>query len=222
MSKIRIMFFVAIIGLIANYNNSCFAFDDGDFQFWNSESLSWKVDENYNLGLEEEFRYGDNASNFYYQHSDLSLTYSGFADWLDTTVGYRQIFEEKNSDWKQENRPHLGATASWMWGELALSNRARIEYRNREDAENLWQYRNKLTIKLPVKFTSYEIQPYIADEIFYDFDEETLGRNRAYVGFSLKLLKNLKAEIYYLLQSSEKGKDWTEYNVLGTKLKVSF
>ena len=32
---------------------------------------------------------------------------------------------------------------------------------------------------------------------------------------------NLKAEIYYMLQSS-KGADWTDANILGTKLKLAF
>ncbi|MBU4140893.1 MAG: DUF2490 domain-containing protein, partial [Candidatus Omnitrophica bacterium] len=131
-------------------------------------------------------------------------------------------FEEKNSDWKYENRPHLNATVKLKLGDFKLSNRGRFEYRNREGADTLWRYRNKFTIKFPFKLTQLEIQPYVADEIFVDFDKEELNRNRLYAGFSLKLLKNLKGEIYYLRQSSKKSGRWTDYNVLGTKVKLSF
>ena len=73
-----------------------------------------------------------------------------------------------------------------------------------------------------MKLTQLEIQPYIADEIFYDFDEEALNRNRLYAGFNLKLLKHLKADIFYLWQSSEKNDKWSDTHILGTKLKLSF
>ncbi len=199
-----------------------FAFDDGDFQYWNTESVSWKVNEDLKVKLEEEFRFGDNAEDFYYQHSDLGLSYSGLASWLNLGINYRHIFEEKSSDWKVENRPHLNATVKWKLSDLSLSNRGRLEYRNREDADNFYRYRNKFTIKTPFKFTKFEISPYIADEIFYDFDQETLNRNRLYGGVALKLIKSLKADIFYLWESTEKGSTWNDIYVLGTKLKLNF
>ena len=86
------------------------------------------------LVLEEEFRFGDDGGNFYYQHSDLGLIYSGISDWVDVGINYRHVFLEKDSDWKQENRPHLNATVKCKLLDFSLSNRGRLEYRNREDA----------------------------------------------------------------------------------------
>jgi hypothetical protein len=54
-----------------------------------------------------------------------------------------------------------------------------------------------------------------------DLNEGTFNRNRLYSGFGLSLTKNLKGEIYYLLQST-KGSSWADANVLGTKLKLLF
>jgi len=99
--------------------------------------------------------------------------------------------------------------------------RAGFEYRDKENADPKWRYRNKFTIELP-KFIQLEIQPYIADEIFVDFKKEELNRNRPYGGVSLELWKNLKGEIFYLWQSSKSGGRWVDYNVLGTKPKLSF
>ena len=199
-----------------------YAFDDGDFQYWNSESVSVKINKDWKIGLEEEWRFGDDTGDFYYQHSDLGLVYSGFADWLDLGMNYRHIFEKKNSKWRVENRPHLSATFKWKLFDFGFSDRGRFEYRNREDAEDFWCYRNKLIIKMPFKLTKFEIQPYIADEIYYDFDIETLNRNRLYGGVTFKIFKDMKGEIYYLWQVSEKKDKWIDVNVLGTKLKLTF
>jgi hypothetical protein len=206
---------------IMSFTGICFAADDGDFQYWNNESISWKLDENWKAGFEEELRLGDNGGNLYYAHSDLGLTYSGLSDWLDLGLNYRQIFEKKSGEWKEENQPHINAALKWQFQDFSLSNRARFAYKNREDADNFWQFRNKLTIKSPWKLTGLEIQPYIADEIFYDFDVNTLNRNRFYAGFSLKLFKGLKGEIFYLWQTSEKDNKWSDLNVLGTKFTLS-
>jgi len=199
-----------------------FSFGDGDFQYWNTESISKKINDDWKIALVQEFRWGDNARNPYYNHSDLGIVYSGLASWLDVGINYRHVHEEKSNDWKVENRPHLNADVKWKLFDVAFSNRGRLEYRNREDADNYWRYRNKFSIKLPLQLTKLEIQPYLADEIFYDFDVETLNRNRLYGGFGFKIIKNLKGEIYYLWERTEKSDKWNDINVLGTKLKLSF
>ncbi|UCG34762.1 MAG: DUF2490 domain-containing protein [Candidatus Omnitrophota bacterium] len=214
---ISFSFFLAVF-----FYQNAFAFDDGDFQYWNNESIAFKITEDWKASFEEEFRLGDNGGNLYYQHSDWGVTYSGIAEWLDLGVFYRNISEKKNSKWRREDRPHLDAAVKWELFDCAMSNRGRFEYRDREDAEDLWQYRNKFTVKLPFKLTKVQIQPYIADEIFIDFDQERLNRNRLYTGFSMKFTKSLKGEIFYLWQSSKKSGKWSDLNVLGTKLKLSF
>lgn len=213
--------------LIAGFGTTAFfasgyAFDDGDFQYWNTEAISWKISDDWKLSLEEEFRYANAAKDVYYQHSDLGFTYSGLAKWLDLGANYRQVYEENKNRWLAENRPHLNATLKWKIDEWSFSNRSRFEYRNREDREDFWRYRNKFTLKTPFKVTGFSIQPYIADEVFYDFDVETVNKNRLFGGFELSLTKNLKADIYYFWESSEKNDDWNDTNTLGTKLTLQF
>jgi len=38
----------------------------------------------------------------------------------------------------------------------------------------------------------------------------------------MKVAKDLKAEVYYILQSNKVAGTWTDANVLGTKFKVAF
>lgn len=216
--RISLLFFILFI---VSLSGTCHGFDDGDFQYWNTESISWKVDKDWKMKLEEEFRFGDNSTDFYYQHSDLGITYTGLGKWLDLGINYRLVFEESDKDWDYENRPHYNVTVKHTWEGFSVSTRNRFEHRFVEDEKNGWRYRNKFTLKLP-KMTEFEIQPYVADEIFVDFDKEELDRNRLCGGISMKLYKNLKGEVFYLWQASDKGDHWLDFHVVGSKLNISF
>ena len=213
---------ICLFVFLGIFAQSAFSFDDGDFQYWSAVKSSWKIDDNWKVGLEEEFRLGDNGGNLYYQHSDLGFTYSGVASWLDLGINYRHIFEKSSGKWYEENRPHLNANLKIKAKDWKLSNRSRFEYRNKERGDDYWRYRNKVTVKFPWKFTSAKIQPYFADEFFVDFDKEELNRNRIYAGFTFKITKNIKGDIFHLFQRSKSGGKWKNTNVLGTKIKLSF
>ncbi|MBM3251176.1 MAG: DUF2490 domain-containing protein [Candidatus Omnitrophica bacterium] len=210
---------IPFIFLIANL---AFAFDNGDFQVWNNEALSWKIRRDWKMAFEEELRFGDDGGNLYYQHSDLSIHYSGFSKWLSMGLGYRQVFEKKKGEWKEENQPNFIITLKEKIANFELSDRNRFEYREIEDSDDGWRYRNKITIGLPFEFTRQEIKPFVSDEIFVDIDKEELSQNRLYSGFSFKIIKNLNGELYYLWVDSKKSGKWIDSFVLGTKLAYSF
>ena len=198
-----------------------FAFEDGDWQYWNTEGVSWKFNKDFKGIIEQEFRFGDKASDFYYQHTDSGIVYSGLAKWLDLAANYRIIFEEKSQHWHYENRPHFGATVKYDLQGVALSDRNRFEFRDKEVEKDGWRYRNRLTVKLP-GFTKLDIQPYASDEFFYDFVKRELNTNWLIGGISFKIIKNLKGDVYYQWQYAKSEGKWKDTNMIGTKLSLSF
>lgn len=72
------------------------------------------------------------------------------------------------------------------------------------------------------RITAIEFQPYLADELFYDFDVQQLNRNRVSAGAEFKIVGSLKAGLYYMLESRKAQGDWTAVNILGTNLRYSF
>lgn len=213
--------FIFVTLLLIQLTPDVSAYDDSDWQYWNTESMEGNISEKWKVKLEEEFRFGDDAREFYYQHSDLGLSYN-CCEWFRLGLNYRQVYEKKEGDWKEENRPHINGTLKWGWKDFKFTDRSRLEYRVREDKDDTLRYRNKMTIKFPFKWTKFDIQPYLADEIFIDFDQGELNRNRFYIGVDSKLMKHLKADVFYLWQSSKSGDSWVDYNVVGTKLKIVF
>ncbi|MCU0651433.1 MAG: DUF2490 domain-containing protein [Candidatus Omnitrophica bacterium] len=199
-----------------------YAYDDGDFQIWHTEAQEMEINQKWKVAANQEFRWGDDASELYYQHYELGLVYALNKN-LDLGLNYRQILErDSKKKFRQENMPNIYGTLKWSLFGFKFDDRNRLEYRNFETKNAIWRYRNKFNVKLPWKFTRFEIQPYLADEIFINFNSTGFNRNRFYSGFGISLTKNLKGEIYYLLQSTDSSGTWIKANVLGSKFKLVF
>lgn len=211
----------AIIGLVVFLTTKIYAYDDGDFQIWNTDTEEFIINKSTKITLEEEFQWADNANDFSYHHYDAGFVYS-LNSYLDVGANYRQVFEKKKGKFKPENRPHLNAALKYEIFGFKLGDRNRVEYRNFDYQSDIWRYRNKFSIKFPWSVTAFKIQPYLADEIFVGLEDGGLNRNRFYAGFGLNIVKNIKGEIYYLLQRSKGSGQWTDTNVLGIKLKTAF
>jgi hypothetical protein len=217
------VYVVAVLVTSYFFDVPCFGFDDGDFQFWSTAGASVNLSKNWAATFEEEIKYGDNAGHFYYHHTDLGFVYKGLADWVSVGFNYRQTSEEDATGiWREEHRPHLNATLTSRLFGLDVSDRSRLEYRDREIQKDIWRYRNKVTVRLPVELTQFRLQPYFADEVFLNLAGEMFDKNRFWSGFFIDLAKNIKGEIYYMLDSTKSGANWKETNVLGISLKVAF
>jgi len=200
---------------------SAYAYDDGDFQVWNTENQELNINKVSKITFEQELRWGDNASELYYQHYDAGFVYSA-NEHLDLGINYRQVYEKNNDKFKEENRPHINAILKYTVAGFKLDDRNRLEYRHFDWQEDFWEYRNKFTLKFPWRFTKLQFQPYLADEVFLHLNAIDLTRNRLYGGFGFTIFRNLKGEIYYLLQTSKSSGSWKDANVLGTKIKLVF
>ena len=75
-----ILSFLAVVIAGVFPGTPCFAFEDGDVQFWSTASASFDINKEWKGKFEEEFRFGENAATFYYNHSDLGFIYGGLAE----------------------------------------------------------------------------------------------------------------------------------------------
>jgi hypothetical protein len=201
---------------------SVYGYDDGDFQVWNTDIEEFKIGQHSKIALEEEFRWGDNANEFFYQHYDIGFYHTLNKHW-NVGGGYRQIYERKQGKFKEENAPFLTATLFWDFKDFKFEDRSRMEYRHFDYQSDSWRYRNKFALQFPWKFTKFQIRPFISEEIFLAFNGVTeFNQNRFSSGLGMNFTKNFKAEIYYMLLSNKSSGKWKDSNVLGTKLKLTF
>jgi len=212
-----------IIGIIISLLSRAYAYDDGNFQIWNTDVEEFALKKDLKLVFEQEFRWGDNASDFFYQHYDAGLIYAINKSW-SIGGGYRQIYyRTASAPWLSEADPYVFFTHLGELLGFKFDDRSRFEYQYFSSKEDTGRYRNKLTIKPLWKLTKFEIQPFVSNEAFIMMGNgQGFNQNRLSSGFSFNPIKNLKAELYYMLLSSKTGSSWKDYNVLGTKFKVSF
>jgi hypothetical protein len=218
--KARGKFFAALIGF-AILAARCFAYDNNDFQVWQIENQEFKIGENKKIALEQEFRWGDNASDFYYQHYDAGFVY-GLNKNIGLGAGYRHVLDKKKGRFKLENEPYLLCQLKYLFGGFQFDSRNRLEYRHFDYQTDFFRYRNKMALKFPWKFTRLKIQPYLSDEVFFSFLGAAFNENRFYSGLEVALAKNITFDAFYLLRHTRVNGSWPRANVSGTKIKVVF
>jgi hypothetical protein len=181
-------------------------------------SKDWKVT------FSESLRFGDNATRFYYNYSEIGLNYSGLAEWLNVGTNYRKSYiKNDESEWYQEDSPHFNLTVKGTYRDLGLSNRVRLAYRDRGDGDDdVWQIRDLITVRFPVELTELKMQPYVSEEVFIHLDDEGFYMNRIYAGFSFKIFTNTTCRFYYLYEHCKSDCDWDGSNIIGTTFDFTF
>lgn len=212
---------VAII-LLAAVSPALAAYENGDFQIWHTDYEDIKVHKDVKLSVEQEFRFGENAAELYYQHYEW-LAVFGFDKMLDLGFGYRLVLDKYKHKWREEDMPNANATLKFDIWKFKFSDRNRLEYRHFRFKNDFIRYRNKLMLKLPVDFCKITISPYSSDEIFIASDSTGFNENRFCSGVEIDLTKYAKADIYYMFKSNRvRDHKWNSANVLGTKVKIAF
>ncbi len=208
-----------LAALIWGMASSASAFE---FEYWPKVIVAIPLDEHWQFGFEERLSFADDARRLDNHQTDLVVTYSGLADWLSVGVGYKAVFERAGDDWLIENRPYLNVAVKTKLHGFGLTDRSRFEYRVPEDQDEVWRYRNRLTITSPMTLTPWKILPYVAEEIFVNFDEEGFNQQRLYAGFFVPLHQQIRLELFYLWKLDEEGDEWHDTNVIGSWVYVQF
>ena len=200
---------------------SSFAYADADWEYKSRYSVSFPVIDRWEGSVISESRYQDDMSDHHYSHLEAVLGHD-FLDWLELGTTYRYVSRATDDGWRRENRPSIYAELKWSWADFEFSNNNKLDYRIREDNEDIFRYKNKLKIEYPVEWTELKISPYVSEVIFWDFDIGELNGYRLEAGFSMQLLKKSELCIAYQFGNDKKSDDWTDTNYLITYLKISF
>jgi len=203
--------------------SSAYAYDNGDFQIWNTNSQDVKLIKGVKLAMEQEFRYGKNAGELYYQHYDFGTVFA-FDKMLDIGFFYRLVYEKlHNKKWREEDEPNVNATLKFDLWKFKIDDRNRLEYRHFRYKDDSVRYRNRFTIKLPLEFKKIKFAPYACDEIFISSDSTGFNENRLSSGMEFELTKYAKFDAFYMFKENRiKDNKWNNTNVLGMKVKIAF
>ena len=211
--------FVILIALVLK--GMCVA-EDRDYEYWFKTSVGRELTDDWGLRFCEKLTWTDNANEFRKHMSDLGFVYHGLADWLDLGFNFKKSYEKEDGRWLEENRPHVNLTIKDTLCGLAVSNRSRFEFRDKEHDRDYWRYRNKLTLAAPDPMTALHIKPYVAQEFFINLDPSDFDQYRIYAGFVLNITRAASLDLHYVWDTEKSGRRWQDINVIGTDLKLRF
>jgi len=214
------LFFVVITGF---FNCVSFAGRNGNAEYWQEIGVDYDINQDWKFTVNEELRFGEHNGNPCLHNTDMGLVYKGFGNWIDVGLHFKKEYEKDSAgEFRHENRPHFNIMLYGKAFGLDVTNRSRLEYRDRENKETVWRLREAFKVKLPYKFTKFNFQPYVADEFFIDLGEDNVNQNRLFAGFSGKLAKNVKLSLFYMWKRSDITGGWQDTNVIGTYIRFLF
>lgn len=199
-----------------------YAYQDGDFQIWNTNAQDIKIGKATKFTMEEEFRYAETATEFFYQHYDWGFAWA-FDKRFELALGYRFVLDKYKHKWREGDEPYVNLTWKQDIWKFKFEDRNRIEYRHWRFREDQVRYRNKFALKYPFEFKGIKISPYTSDEIFISSNGTGFNNNRFQSGLEIELNKYVKFDVSYMLHSTKiKGDKWAYSNVLWLKNKIVF
>jgi hypothetical protein len=115
-----------------------------------------------------------------------------------------------------ESRYRFAVGLQHDWKNVKLRHRSMIDHRelySRPSDQTF--YRSRFQVLFPTK----SIEPYLMDEVFYQFDNKQITANRLFIGFNRKLSKNVSIDPFYLWQHNRSGSVKT-IHAFGANLRI--
>ncbi|MDA0578095.1 MAG: DUF2490 domain-containing protein [Verrucomicrobia bacterium] len=205
------------------------------WQVWMGQGVDQAVTKRTTLRAAQSFQYAidSGALATYYVDAGGGVYVT---DWLDLGAAYRQQYDKRDGHWQAESRPYGDATLFWKSRWVTLSDRNRLEYRNREEQSDTLRYRNKLTVQYHARSDGVGFKPYVAMEAFADESARLRERDRMRFTLGVRrepqrgLLRKLADDAgraltmdwYVTEQRTKKANDWTNEYIAGIKIGIHF
>lgn len=206
---------IVLFSIISSF---CYATDDNQ-EFRANTSFSFKLDDSWKMSIAQEFHFRDGE---HFEHENIvSFKYKA-ADWIDLGLGFKQLHKENSShEWQRENRPFAEIILKKTLLGLKWSDRSRLEFRDYEDAKDVFRFRNRLKAHIPHNLFDLPLQPYVADEIFIQ-EESGLYRNRIYTGLVWDVNDTLDIDFFMFHEKNETTHGRDDRHFYGFEMKFAF
>lgn len=206
-----------------------------DWQAWLDQAASHDLSARAAVRVAQSFRYSFDERQLATWYLEAGGTWTAWP-WLALGLGYRQQYDRRDGHWLEENRPCADATLRGKVRSVAISNRNRIEYRVRDEQEDIVRYRNKLTLQYNAWGPGWGLKPYVAVEAFIDESADLRERNRTRFTLGIRtdpdrhLLRKVEArwtqalgmDYSITVQRTKKDGDWTDEYIAGVQLGWHF
>jgi hypothetical protein len=183
-----------------------------DFQLWSELGVEAPLGARFRVAAHAELRFFEDASRLGLHNYDVGVA------WLQgerfaLSLHFLEEFEREGDRVLAESRPYADALLRATLLGLDLSNRARVEWRLREDRPDLVRLRNRLQLVAPWSLGPRGPRPFLAEEVLFETKGRGFDQNRAMLGLVARF-GGLTASGYGMLLSQKRDR-WEHTPVLG-------
>lgn len=217
MARVALGFAIASMGCIT-ISGQTVRPPRNDNQIWTETQLAIPLDSKVNLVLLGIVRFGRDVSRPVNERIGAGVSFKA-GKYLTLFPFYLRVGSQPTAtSHSTEDRITLEATFKFPAGHFTIVDRNRVEFHIHHPAPNFTQYRNRMQLEHPLKIGEFEIDAFVADEVFYDSIANAWIRNRAYAGAIKKFNKHFTLELYYVRQNDSHSHPG-DINALGSTFK---
>ena len=184
-----------------------------DFQQWSKIGVSYDLNKDLSVSLDQGFRFRENASLPDVIFSNLSLKYDLIKKW-SVAIGYRYITDfDLSQNTSTSHRIYSDINYRKKKKRWLMKNRLRYQYQ-----EENFTLRDKVSLSYNIRKTPLE--PFTAFELF--FKDSEFKKWRYTLGASYPFLKEFDIDVYYRLQQSFNTNNPKQLHILGLGMEYKF
>lgn len=184
-----------------------------DFQQWSKIGVSYDLNKDLSVSLDQGLRFRENASLPDVTFSNLSLKYDLIKKW-SVAVGYRYITDfDLSQNTSTIHRIYADVNYRKKKKRWLMKNRLRYQYQ-----EENFTLRDKVSLSYNIRKTPLE--PFTAFELF--FKDSEFKKWRFTLGASYPFLKEFDIDVYYRLQQSFNTNNPKQLHILGLGMEYKF
>ena len=184
-----------------------------DFQQWSKIGVSYDLNKDLSVSLDQGLRFRENASLPDVTFSNLSLKYDLIKKW-SVAIGYRYITDfDLSQNTSTSHRIYSDISYRKKKKRWLMKNRLRYQYQ-----EENFILRDKVSLSYNIRKTPLE--PFTAFELF--FKDSEFKKWRYTLGASYPFLKEFDIDVYYRLQQSFNTNNPKQLHVLGLGMEYKF
>ncbi|MAR99133.1 MAG: hypothetical protein CMD21_00160 [Flavobacteriales bacterium] len=183
-----------------------------DFQQWSKIGVSYDLNKDLSVSLDQGIRFRENASLPDVTFSNLSLKYDLIKKW-SVAIGYRYITDfDLSQNTSTSHRIHSDINYRKKKKRWLIKNRLRYQYKKN------FTLRDKVSLSYNIRKTPLE--PFTAFELF--FKDSEFKKWRYTLGASYPFLKEFDIDVYYRLQQSFNTNNPKQLHILGLGMEYKF
>ena len=184
-----------------------------DFQQWSKIGVSYDLNKDLSVSLDQGFRFRENASLPDVTFSNLSLKYDLIKKW-SAAIGYRYITDfDLSQNTSTSHRIYTDVNYRKKKKCWLMKNRLRYQYQ-----EENFTLRDKVSLSYNIRKTPLE--PFTTFELF--FKDSEFKKWRYTLGASYPFLKEFDIDVFYRLQQSFNTNNPKQLHILGLGMEYKF